>query len=81
MLGGRWCNIVILNVPAPKEKSGDPKGSLHEKLEWVFYNFSKYDMKILSEILMQKWRNTVLLYRQFGMRVYIRIVMIMVLEQ
>jgi len=24
MLGGCWCNIV-LNVPAPNEKSGDPK--------------------------------------------------------
>ena len=78
-MGGRWCNIAVLNVPAPNEKSGDPKDSLHEKLERVFYHFSKYDMKILSEILMQKWRDTVLLYRQFGMRVYIRIVMVMVL--
>ena len=51
MLGCRLCNIVVLNVPAPNEKSGDPKDSFHEELEQVFYHFSKYVMKIVSEIL------------------------------
>ena len=50
MLGCRLCNIVVLNVPAPNEKSGDPKDSFHEELEQVFYHFSKYVMKIVSEI-------------------------------
>jgi len=47
MLGGCSCNIV-LNVFAPsEEKSGDPKDSLYEELEQVFFDFPKYHLKIL----------------------------------
>jgi len=36
-LSGRWCSIVVLNVPAPgEEKSYDSKDSFHEELEQVF---------------------------------------------
>jgi hypothetical protein len=37
VLRGRWCNIIVLNVPAPtEEKSDDSKDSLYEELEQVF---------------------------------------------
>jgi endonuclease/exonuclease/phosphatase family metal-dependent hydrolase len=48
VLRGRWCNIIVLNAHAPtEEKSDDSKDSFYEELEQVFYNFSKYHMKIL----------------------------------
>jgi len=48
ILRGRWCNIIVLNVQAPKEeKSDDSKYSFYEELEQVFHHFPKYHMKIL----------------------------------
>jgi len=42
ILRGRWCNINILNVQAPREvKSVDSKDSFYEKLEQVFEHFPK----------------------------------------
>jgi hypothetical protein len=39
---GRWCNITVLNVPAPsEEKSDDSKDSFYEELEQVFDYFPK----------------------------------------
>jgi hypothetical protein len=57
VLKGRWCNITLLNVHTPREekKSEDSKENSYEKLEQVFDNFPKCHMKILLEILMQKW--------------------------
>ena len=38
---GRWCNIIILNVHAPREeKSNDSKRSFYEELGQVFLSFS-----------------------------------------
>jgi hypothetical protein len=48
MMGGCWCNIIVLSVHAPSKKSDDPKDSLYEELDQVFYHFPKYHMKILS---------------------------------
>jgi len=40
VLGGRWCNIIVLNVHATCEmKSDDSKDNLYEKLEQVIDNF------------------------------------------
>jgi hypothetical protein len=48
ILGGRWCNIIVLNVHVPCEHKRDyVKNSSCEELERVFDQFPKYDMKIL----------------------------------
>jgi hypothetical protein len=48
VLGGRWCNIIFLNVHAPtEEKSDDSKDSFYEELEQDFKHFPKYHVKIL----------------------------------
>ena len=81
VLRGRWCNIVVLNVHAPSEdKSDDSKDSFYEELEQVFDHFPRYHMKSYWEILMQKWGERIFSSRQLGLRVCIRIVMIMELE-
>jgi len=54
--------------------------SFYEDLEQIFDNFPNCHMKILQEILMQKWGERIFSYQQLGMRVYIMIVMIMVVE-
>ena len=73
VLRGRWCNIIVLNVQAPsEEKSDDSQDSFYEELEQVFNNFPNYYMKILlGDTNAKVGREN---------RVYIRIVMIMVLE-
>ena len=73
VLRGRWCNIIVLNVQAPsEEKSDDSQDSFYEELEQVFDNFPNYYMKILlGDTNAKVGREN---------RVYIRIVMIMVLE-
>jgi exonuclease III len=48
ILRGRWNNIIVLNVYAPREeKSDELKDTFYEGLEQVFYNFPKYHMKIM----------------------------------
>jgi hypothetical protein len=48
VLGGHWCNIIVLNVHAPsEEKNYYVKGSCYEELELVFDHFTKYHMQIL----------------------------------
>jgi hypothetical protein len=48
VLRGRWYNIIVLNVHAPRqEKSDESKDGFYEELEQVFYHFPKYHMKIL----------------------------------
>jgi hypothetical protein len=48
ILRGRWCHIIVLNVPAPAEdKIDDVKGNFYEELERVFDKFPKYHMQIL----------------------------------
>jgi hypothetical protein len=48
ILGGRWCDIIVLNEHAPTEdKMDDMKASCYEKLEYAFDKFPKYNTKIL----------------------------------
>ena len=43
VLGGRWRNIIVVNVHAPSEEKGDEsKDSFYEELEQVFDQFPKY---------------------------------------
>jgi exonuclease III len=75
ILRGRWCHIIILNVHAPTEdETDDVKGSLYEELERVFDKFPKYHMKIL---LGDFKAGKTFLNRQLGMKVYVKLVMIM----
>jgi exonuclease III len=48
ILRGLWCDIIVLNVHAPrKDKSDDVKDSFYEELGRVFDKFPKYRIKIL----------------------------------
>jgi len=48
VLGGRWRNIILVNVHAPSEENSDEsKDSFYEELEKVFDHFPKYHMKML----------------------------------
>jgi len=62
-----------------EEKSADSKDSFYEELDRVWYHFPEYHMKILLGDFNAKLGREGFLNRQFGMRVYIRIVMIKVL--
>jgi hypothetical protein len=56
ILRSRWCDIIDLNVQAPTEdKCHDTKNRFHKEPVRVFNQFSKYDMKIVSEISVQWW--------------------------
>jgi hypothetical protein len=47
-LGGRRCDIIVLNAHAPTEdKSDDAKDSFYGDLERVLDQFPKYHMEIL----------------------------------
>jgi exonuclease III len=48
ILGGHWCNIIVLNMRVPCEDNGDDvKDSFYEELGCVFDQFPRYSMKIL----------------------------------
>ena len=48
VLRGHWCNIIVLNMPAPSEEESDEsKDNFYEESEQVFDHFPKYHMKIL----------------------------------
>jgi hypothetical protein len=80
VLRGRWFNIIVLNAHSPTEEKGDDsKDSFYEELEQVFEHFSKYHMQILLGDFNAKL-GRILSNLQSGMRVYMRIVMIKVLE-
>jgi len=75
----RWCNIIVLNVHAPSgEKSDESKDSFYEELGRS--PPPSTIQKFYSEILMQKWGERIFSNQQLGMRVFIRVVMIMVLK-
>jgi len=59
--GCRWCNIIVLNVPATfAEKSGDSKDSFYEELEQVFDHCPKYHTKILlGDFKAKMWRENI----------------------
>jgi hypothetical protein len=80
-LRGRWCNIKFLNFhESCEQKSDDSKDSFYDELGQVFDHFLKYHMKILLCDFNAKVGERIFSNQQLGMRVYIRIVMIMVLE-
>ena len=77
----RWCNIIVLNVHAPsEEKSDESKYSFYEELEQVFDHLPKYLTKTLLGDFNANWGERIFSNRQLERRVYIRIIMIMVLD-
>jgi hypothetical protein len=81
ILRGCWFNIIVLNVPAPTEdKTDDVKDNFYEELECIFDKFPKYHMKILLGELIAKVGREGIFNRQLGMKVYLKLVMIMELE-
>jgi hypothetical protein len=67
-------------VYAPGEdQSDDSKYSIYEELEQIFNHFPKYHTKIqLGDLNAKVGQENI--FRQLGMRVYVWILMIMVLE-
>jgi hypothetical protein len=48
ILGGRWCDIIVLNVHAPKKHKIDVvKASFYEELEHVFNKLPMFYMTVL----------------------------------
>ena len=71
-----------MNVHPPrKEKSDDSKERFYEELEHVFDHFPKYNMKILLGDFSAKVERENIFKLVIGNRVYIRIIMLMALEQ
>ena len=56
------------------------RNSFYEELEKVFGHFPRYHMKILLGDFNENWGERIFSNRHLEMRVYIRIIMIMVLE-
>jgi len=64
-----------------EEKSDDLIDRFYEELEQVFfYNFPKYHIKILLGDFNSKGKKRIFSNRKLGITVYIRIVMVMVLQ-
>jgi hypothetical protein len=51
ILGGRWCNIIVLNVHAPTDDKID---RFYEELERLSDKFPKYHTKILLGDFIEK---------------------------
>jgi len=82
VLRGHWHNIIVFNVRAPIENNNDDsKDSFYEELEQIFNLFPKYRMKIQLGYCNEKLEREDIFKPTIGMRVDIRIVMIMVLGE
>jgi hypothetical protein len=81
VLRGRWCNIIVLYVYIPsEEKSDDSKDCFYEESEQVFNHFPKDHIKILLGDFRTELGREDIFKPTTGMRVYIRIVMITMLQ-
>jgi hypothetical protein len=60
--------------------SDDSKDSICEELGELFNHFTKYHIKFFEDNLIKNWVERIFSNRQLGTRVYIRIILIMVLE-
>jgi hypothetical protein len=50
ILRGRWCDIIVLNIPAPTEDiTDDVKDSFYEESGRVFDKFPEYHLTILLQ--------------------------------
>jgi hypothetical protein len=79
-LRGRQCDIIVLNVKAQEDKIDDVKNSFCEEQERVFDKFPKFHMNILLRDFSGKVGKEDITNRQLGMKVYMKLVMLMELE-
>jgi hypothetical protein len=80
ILKGRWCHVIVLNIHASTEDKIDyVKDSFYDKLEHVFGEYLKYYMKILLDFHAKVYREDIF-NRQFGMKAYTKLIMIMELD-
>jgi len=47
-LRGHRCNVIVLNVHAPSEKSDDSKNSFYEELQQVFIHAMQMVFQLLT---------------------------------
>jgi hypothetical protein len=81
ILRGRWCHFIVLKVNAPTvDKIYDGKDSFYEELEFMFNKFPKFPTKILLGDFNAKVGREAFLNQQLGMKVYRKLVMIMMLD-
>jgi exonuclease III len=78
ILRGCWFHIIVLNGHVPtQDKTDDVKDSFYEEFKCIFDKFPKYHMKIWLGDLNAKVDREDILNQQLGMKVYIKLVMIM----
>jgi hypothetical protein len=78
MVRGCWSDVPNVCTPTG-DKTDDVKDSFYEELEHVFNQFPKYHVKILAgDFNAKEGRENIL--KPTGMRVYMKLVMVMVLE-
>jgi hypothetical protein len=81
ILRGRRFRIIVLNVhTSTEEKNDDVKDSFYEELDCIFNKFPKYHVKILLRDFNAKVNREDILNGQLGMKVYMKLIMIMELE-
>jgi hypothetical protein len=81
VLRGCWFDIIVLNACAPSEdKSDDSKESFNEELKQVFNHFSEYNIKIILGDVNANLGREDFSKPIAGMRVSMRMVMVMMLE-
>jgi hypothetical protein len=74
-------DLTVLKVHAPREgKTYDMKNSLYEELDRVFDKFPKHHLNILLGISMKDWIGKIFSIQQFGMRVHMKLIMLIELE-
>jgi hypothetical protein len=75
------CHIIVWKIHAPTlDKIYDLKDSFYDELEHIFNKFPKCNKKILLREFNAKVGREDFLKWQFGMKVYIKLVMIIQLE-
>jgi hypothetical protein len=80
ILRGLWCHIIVLNVHAPTQDKTDAVKAASTRTWNVFDKFPKYHMEIPLGDFSAKIVGKVFLTRQLGMKVYMKLVMIMELD-
>jgi hypothetical protein len=68
-------------VQKNEEKCDDSKEDFNEELEEVCHHFPRYHMNIIVGDFMQKWVERIFSNRQVRIKLYNRVLMIMVSEK
>ena len=81
ILRGRWYDIIVINAHAPTEDKDDLiKDGYYEEFEQTFDQFSRYHIKILLGDFNAKGGQEDIFKPTIGKEIYIKLVMITVLD-